>query len=260
MKRNKTDAADAEAICEAVTRPTMRFVPIKSVDQQAHGMVLKTRNLLMRQRSQTANALRAHLAELGIIAAAGMASVSKLIERLRSMEDINLPDAARLALNELAEQIEALTKRVERLDREILKTVKKDPEAKRLTTIPGVRPLIAATVKAVVPDIGVFRSGRDFAAWVGLTPRSNSSGGKERLGSISKRGNSLLRSLLIVGATSIIKLARRGLKMPRWIESLMLRRPIKVISVALANKIARSIWAVLTKEESYRPAVGMTRA
>lgn len=260
VKRNKTDAADAEAICEAVTRPTMRFVPIKSAEQQADGMVIKTRNLLIRRRSQSVNALRAHMAELGIVAATGMASVAKLIERVRDLAESSIPTTARLALDELAGQIEMLTKRIEALDREIMIAVKSDPQAKRLTSIRGVGPMIAATVKAVVPDIGSFRTGRDFSAWIGLTPRSNSSGGKERLGSISKRGNQLLRTLLIVGATSILKFARRGIKIPRWLEALMQRRPIKVVAVALANKIARTIWALLIRGDIYRPSAGMMKA
>lgn len=213
-----------------------------------------------RQRSQSANALRAHMAELGIVAATGMASVAKLIERLRDLAESSIPATARLALDELAGQIEMLTKRIEALDREIMIAVKSDPQAKRLTSIPGVGPMIAATVKAVVPDIGSFRTGRDFSAWIGLTPRSNSSGGKERLGSISKRGNQLLRTLLIVGATSTLKLARRGIKIPRWLEALMQRRPIKVVAVALANKIARTIWALLIRGDIYRPSAGMMKA
>ena len=198
----------------------MRFVPIKSAEQQADGMVIKTRNLLIRKRSQSANALRAHMAELGIVVATGMASIAKLIERLRDLADSSIPATARLALDELAGQIEILTKRIEALDREIMIAVKSDPQAKRLTSIPGVGPMVTATVKAVVPDIGSFGSGRDFSAWIGLTPRSNSSGGMERLGPISKRGNRSLRALLIVSATSIL-LARRGIKILRWLEALM---------------------------------------
>ena len=206
VKRNKTDTADAEAICEAVMRPTMRFVPIKTVEQQASAMILKTRDLLVRQRSQTANAFRAHMSELGIITAAGMASLSKLAEIIRNPDDASVPAAARHALREMVEQIDILTERIQRLDRDILASVKADEAARRLTTIPGVGPLIAATVQAVVLDARSFRTSRDFAAWIGLTPRSHSSGGKERLGAISKRGNQQLRTLLIVGATSIIKL------------------------------------------------------
>jgi transposase len=260
VKRGKTDAADAEAICEAVTRPTMRFVPIKTADQQGAGMILKTRDLLVRQRSQTANALRAHLSELGIVTAAGMASISKLIKLVREESDNRMPDVARRALMAMAEQIEALAVQVERLEREIIAAVKGDADARRLTSIPGVGPIIAATVKAAVADPQGFRSGRDFAAWLGLTPRAHSSGGKERLGSISKRGNRQLRTLLIVGATSILKLAKRGLKLPHWVGALMLRRPFKVVAVALANKTARTIWALLVKGGTYQTPPAMTKA
>ena len=205
VKRNKTDAADAEAICEAVTRPTMRFVPIKSAEEQASGMVLKTRELLIRQRSQTANAMRAHMAELGIVAAAGMTSIGKLVLIIRDDEDTRLPDTARAALIEMAEQIEMLTARIEKLEGKIVAAVKADDVARRLTSIPGVGPIIAATVRATIQDPEAFRRARDLASWIGLTPRSHSSGGKERLGRISKRGNKQLRTLLIVGASSILK-------------------------------------------------------
>ena len=259
VKRNKTDAADAEAICEAATRPTMRFVPIKSIDQQSAGMVLKVRELLVRQRSQAANALRGRMAELGIVGAMGMASISKLIGVLRSDGD-NIPTVARIALSEIAAQIEALTDRIDKLERYVVAAVKADGEARRLTSIPGVGPIIAATVKAVVQDPTGFRSDRDFAAWLGLTPKSNSSGGKERLGRISKRGNKQLRTLLIVGATSIVKQARRGLAVPQWIVALLSRRPYKVVAVALADKIARTIWALLVKGGIYRTPIIMAKA
>lgn len=260
VKRNKTDAADAAGICEAAGRPTMRFVPIKSAEQQAAGMVLKTRDLLIRQRTQSANALRGHMAELGIVGAMGMASIDKLIVIIRDDEDASIPDAARMALKEMAAQIEALTARVERLDRTIIATVKGDEEARRLTSIPGVGPIIAATVMAVVMDPAGFRTGRDLAAWIGLTPRSSSSGGKERLGAISKRGNKQLRTLLIVGATSVLKQARRGVTLPKWIVALMARRPFRVVAVALANKIARTIWALLVKGGIYQAPPAMAKA
>lgn len=260
VKRNKTDAADAEAICEAVTRPTMRFVPAKTQDEQAAGMVLKTRDLLIRQRTQAINALRAHLAELGIVRATGLVGIISLAAIVRDDSDLRLPGAARMALEELVEQIEAVTGRIERLDRKILEAVRKDDSARRLTAIPGVGPIIAATVRAVVPDPAGFRTGRDFAAWIGLTPRAHSSGGRERIGSISKRGNQQLRTLLVSGATSILKLARRGLQPSQWIAAMMLRRPFKVIAVALANKIARIIWALLVRGDSYRGAKMIVQA
>jgi len=255
VKRSKTDAADAEAICEAVTRPTMRFVPIKSEAQQAAGIVLKTRELLVRQRTQTANALRAHMMEFGIAAAKGMVSLAKVASEIRDPASQIIPELARRALLEMVEQIDALSVRIEGLDADIRKSTQADDVARRLTTIPGVGPIIAATVRAVVHDAGGFKSGRDLAAWLGLTPRAHSSGGKERLGSISKRGNAQLRTLLIVGATSILKQGKRGLKLPDWVAGLMARKPFKVVAVALANKMARIIWALLTKGGVYqRPA------
>lgn len=260
VKRNTTDAADAEAICEAVTRPTMRFVPIKGPEEQAACMVLKTRELFVRQRTQTANAMRAHMAELGIIAATGMTSLAKLIAILRDGDDARLPSAARAALLEMAEQIEGLTARIEALDTKIVAVVKVDETARRLTTIPGVGPIIAATVLATIQDPGAFPTGRELAAWIGITPRANSSGGKERLGRISKQGNKQLRTLLIVGATSILKQARRGVKLPAWLISLMARRPYKVAAVALANKMARTIWALLVKGGIYQAPAIMAQA
>ncbi|MDH2357514.1 IS110 family transposase [Bradyrhizobium sp. SSUT112] len=260
VKRNKTDAADAEAICEAATRPTMRFVPVKTAEQQAASMALRTREMLMRQRSQTANALRGHMAELGIIAGTGMTSITKLLVLLRDEKDRRIPGAARFALIQFPEQIELLTTRIEKLDKEILVAVRQDPDARRVMSIPGVGPLIAATVRTSVPDASAFATARDFAAWAGLTPRAQSSGGKDRLGAISKRGNRQLRTLLIVGATSIVKLAKRGLKVPLWVRSALQRRPVKVISVALANKIARTIWALLVKGGIYQAPAAMLKS
>ena len=251
VKRGKTDAADAAAICEAVARPTMRFVPVKTQEQQAAGMVLKTRELLVRQRTQIANALRGHMSELGIVASAGMANIAKLVSLLRDPETA-MPDLARRALLEMAEQLDALDERVESLDEAIRSGIHGDETARRLTSIPGVRPLIAATVRAAVHDPHGFRSGRDFAAWLGLTPRLLSSGGKEKLGSISKQGNRRLRTLLVIGATSIIKQAKRGVVLPAWLSGLIARKPYKLVAVALANKMARVIWALLTKGGTYR--------
>ena len=192
------------------------------------------------------------------LAAAGMTSIAKLILVLRDNEDYRLPNAARAALLEMADQIEMLTARIEKLDATIGATVTADAAARRLTSIPGVGPLIAATVRASVQDPSSFKTGRDFSAWIGITPRAHSSGGKERVGKISKQGSKQLRTLLIVGATSILKLARRGAKLPAWVVSLMARRPFKVAAVALANKIARTIWALLVKGGVYpMPAIMM---
>ncbi|MQB35182.1 IS110 family transposase [Rhizobium rhizogenes] len=257
VKRNKTDAADAEAICEAVAHPTMRFVPVKSPEERAASMVLETRELFVRQRSQTASAMRAHMAELGIIAATGMTSIAKLIAVLRDDRDERLPNSARTALLEMAEQIEKLTARVEAFDTKIVAAVKADEAARRLTTILGVGPIIATTVCAAVPDPAAFRTGRDLAAWIGVTPRANSSGGRERLGKISTQGNRQLRTRLIVGATSILKQVCRSVRLPAWVVSLIARRPYKVAAVALANKMARTIWALLVKGGVYQPATAL---
>ena len=251
VKRGKTDAADAEAISEAVTRKTMRFVPIKTADQQAAAMVLKTRALLVRQRTQAVNALRAHLAELGIIAAAGLAKVEVLVTIVRDETDARLPSAARFALMTLANQIEGLANEIEQLAHAIIAEAKCDADTRRLMTIPGVGAVTAAAIKAFVPDPGGFKSGRHFAAWLGLTPRSHSSGGKERLGGISKMGNSTLRSLLVLGATAVLRFARNDARARPWLKALLARRPFKVAAVALANKMARVAWALLNKGGIY---------
>ncbi|NJL50269.1 MAG: IS110 family transposase [Blastochloris sp.] len=256
IKRGKTDAADAEAICEAVTRKTMRFVPIKSADQQAAAMVLKARDLLVRQQTQTINALRAHLSEFGIITGIGTAKVAALIAIVRDADDTRLPGAARFALSAIADQIEALARQVEKLEREIVAIAKRDEDMRRLATIPGVGAIIAASIKALVPDPDGFKSARHFAAWLGLTPKSHSSGGKERLSGISKMGNTTLRSLLVLGATSVLRYVRHNENAPRWLVALLARRPFKVVAVALANKMARIIWVLLTKGGTYqKPAV-----
>lgn len=252
VKRGKTDAADAEAISEAVTRKTMRFVPIKSAEQQAAAMVLKTRSLLVRQQTQAINALRAHLSELGIITAIGTTKVSGLIDIVRDATDARLAKTARFALSTLADQIEALFAQIVKLEREIVAEAKRDEDMRRLATIPGVGPITAASIKALVPDPGGFKSARHFAAWLGLTPRSHSSGGKERLGGISKMGNPELRSLLVLGASSVLRRVRGNDKAPKWLSALLTRRPYKVVAVALANKTARVIWALLTKGGIYR--------
>jgi transposase len=251
VKRGKTDAIDAEAICEAVLRPTMRFVPIKTAECQATLMVLKTRDLLVRQRTQAINALRGHLAELGIVTAKGLAKVEMLIEIVRNEDDRRLPAAARAAMKMLVDQVESLTTRVGKLEREIISEVRRDDKMRRLATVPGIGPITAATIQALVPDPGAFTSGRHFAAWIGLTPRLNSSGGKERIGKISKMGNPTLRSLLVVGATAVLQHTRRGATASPWLTALLARRPAKVAAIALANKMARIVWALLTKGGTY---------
>lgn len=230
----------------------MRFVPIKSAEQQASTMVLKTRALLVRQQTQAINALRAHLSELGIISGIGTAKVVGLIAIVRDETDARLPKAARFALSAIADQIEALIVQIDKLEREIVAEVKYDGDMRRLVTIPGVGVITAASFNALVPDPAGFKSGRHLAAWLGLTPKSHSSGGKERLGRISKMGNPELRSLLVSGATSVLRRARDNAKAPKWLVAILARRPFKVAAVALANKMARIIWALLTKGGIYR--------
>ncbi|MFC3320535.1 IS110 family transposase [Mesorhizobium cantuariense] len=223
----------------------MRFVQIKTAEQQAAAMVLKTRGLLVRQQTQAINALRAHLSELGIIAGVSSAKIAGLIEIVRDETDTRLPKAARLALSAIADQIEALMRQIDDLEREIVREARRDEDMRRMATIPGVGAITAASIKALVPDPGGFKSGRHFAAWLGLTPKSHSSGGKERLGGISKMGNPELRSLLVLGATSVLRHARGNAKAPKWLSSLLARRPFKVVAVALANKMARIVWALM---------------
>jgi transposase len=206
----------------------------------------------VRQRTQAINALRSHLSELGIVAGLGVAKVSLLTEIVRDTSDTRLPKAARLALCELSDQIEALTGRIVTLESEIVADVRCDEEMRRLTTIPGVGPISAASIKALVPDPKGFVSGRHFAAWLGLTPKPCSSGGKERLGGISRMGNTTLRTLLILGATTVLRHVRRGATTSAWVTALLARRPFKVAAVALANKMARIVWALLTRGGAYR--------
>jgi transposase len=251
VKRGKTDAADAEAICEAVTRPTMRFVPVKTEAQQASLVDLKVRDMLVRQRTQAINALRSHLAEYGIIAAQGR-KVTELIALVRDDDDARLPDLAREALGELAAQIEALEDRIERLDRRVIRHARENETARRLATIPGIGAIGATALAGLVPEPQGFASARHFAAWLGLTPKPHSSGGKERLGRISKQGNSMLRRLLVLGATTRLRHAKRSPETAEWAARLLARRPFKVAAVALANKMARIAWALLTKGGVYR--------
>ena len=253
VKRHKNDAADAEAICEAVSRPTMRFVPIKSPEQQSVLMLHRARDLLMRQRTMLLNALRAHLAEFGIITAQGPGKVLDLVARLRTGEPLGLPDIVRSALLTLATQLEGLASGLHSLERQLMAWHRSNAASQRLETIPGVGLITATALAASVPDATVFRSGRHFAAYLGLVPRQNSSGGKDRLGGISKMGNGTLRRLLVVGATSVIR--RAGSNPTRtgaWVRSLLERKPARLTTVAVANKTARIAWAVLARGESYR--------
>jgi transposase len=255
VKRGKTDAADAEAICEAVTRPSMRFVPAKTEAQQAMAVELKARELLVRQRTQAVNALRAHLSEYGIVAAQGAAKLADLVAVVRDAEDRRLPQSAREVLLELAGQIADVEERIGRLGGRTVRRAREDETARRLATVPGVGAITAAALQGLVPDPHGFRSARHFAAWLGLTPRPHSSGGKERLGRISKQGNPMLRRLLVLGATARLRHARRDPAGADWAARLLARRPFKVAAVALANKTARIAWALLARGGIYRASV-----
>lgn len=250
VKRQKNDAADAEAICEAVTRPTMRFVPIKTVEQQSVLMAHRARELLIRQRTMTINALRAHLAELGIVARKGAAGSQLLMDMVE--EEAFVPEAVRCALLPLVRQVEDLDARIAGLDREIARWHRDSEVSQRLATIPGVGPITASAIAATISDASLFRSGRELAAWLGLVPRQNSSGGKERLGRITKKGDPYIRRLLVVGALSAIRVHRKNPQAMPWIGQLCARKPQKLAAVALANKMARIIWALMTSGDRYR--------
>jgi transposase len=254
VKRNKNDAADAEAICEAVRRPSMRFVPVKTVEQQSALLMHRGRELLVRQRTMLANALRGHLAEFGLIAAQGLHNVAGLIAIVRDDKDERVPDIARQVLRILADQIDALSRRIVAIEAQILAWHKNNPTSQRLATIPGIGPIIATAVAATVADAGEFRSGREFAAWLGLVPRQNSTGGKARLGGISKRGDSYLRRILINGAHAVL-LRSKAAKVDPWLTSLRARKHRLVVAVAFANKTARIAWAIMSKQATYRHAV-----
>jgi transposase len=248
VKRQKNDAADAEAICEAAQRPTMRFVPVKSEAQQASGVVFRARDLLVRQRTQITNAIRGHLAEYGYVAPKGVCYVERLIEQIGS-----LPDAAQPALRGLVQALRALDQQVAQLDREIARRAKEDETARRLMTIPGIGPVTAAALAALAPDPQAFRCGRDFSAWLGLTPLQKSTGGKQKLGQITKAGERTLRRLLVIGASAVIKQALlRGAPAGSWLAQMLARKPRMLVAVALANKTARIVWALLARGGIYR--------
>jgi transposase len=253
VKRNKHDAADAEAVCEAVRRPSMRFVPVKTPTQQAALIVHSARDLLVRQRTMLVNALRGHLAEFGIVAERGIHKVEELTAVIGDEADERIPASARSALRVLAAALAAIELRITVLETEIVARTRADAVARRLATIPGIGPIIASRITATVPDPSIFRSGRDFAAWIGLVPRQNSTGGKTRLGGISKRGNGTLRRLLVGGAMAAM-FRSKILQHHPWLCRLRARKPAMVAAVALANKIARTAWAVMRHHENWRPA------
>jgi transposase len=251
VKRNKTDAADAEGICEAVTRPSMHFVGIKSAEQQAVMVLHRTRDLLVRQRTMAINALRGHMAEFGVVEAQGIAGARRLMALLADGSDERVPPLARRALAVLVAQLRGAMARIDELEREMKAWHRTSEVSRRLATIPGVGPVTATALAATVPDAAVFSSGRQFAAWLGLTPRQYSTGGKPRLGGISKRGDGYLRRLLMTGATAALRRSKQTRARP-WVQGLLKRRPPKVVAVALANKTARTAWALIKTGEAWR--------
>jgi len=257
VKCGKSDALDAEAICEAVQRPTMRFVPVKTVEQQSILMTHRARSLLVRQRTMLANALRAHLAELGFVANPGIANLAKLAEQVLADKDA-LPSYARAALQIMIRQIMGVSGEIAVLEQQLTAWHTESEASRRLAAIPGLGVITATAVAATVTDPDQFRSGRQFAAWLGLTPQQHSTGGKTRLGGISKQGDRYLRRLLVIGATAVIRhIKDKPTPMADWIRKLMEKKPFRLVSVALANKLARIAWVVLTRKEAYRPYAPM---
>jgi transposase len=250
VKRAKNDRNDAEAISEAASRPSMRSVVVKTVDQQADGIILKHREMLVSQRTQAINALRGHAAEFGVVAAKGIVKVAALLIELAA--DNAIPATARAMFEQMGTHIETLDQRVAAVDSELAALHKANPVSQLLAEIPGVGPLGAITM-ALTVEPGNFASARHFAAWLGLTPKEHSTGGKQRLGKISKAGNERLRQLLFVGAMSVIRFAKPGSKSASaWLLQLLERKPRKLAAVALANKMARIIWAMMARGEAYR--------
>ncbi|PSJ36160.1 IS110 family RNA-guided transposase [Allosphingosinicella deserti] len=255
VKRQKNDAADAEAICEAAQRPSMRFVPVKSEEQQASAVLFRARDLLVRQRTQLGNALRGLVAELGWIAPKGLFHLAGLMARIEDPA-CPLPQSARGVFVMMVDSIKDVDRRITELDKEITRRAKEDAAARRLMTIPGIGPITATALLALAPAPETFRKGRDFAAWVGLTPLQKSTGGKQKLGAISKMGERTLRRLLIIGSSAVVLHAsKRGAPAGSWLAQMLARKPRMLVTVALANKMARIVWAVLSKNEDYRAPV-----
>jgi transposase len=253
VKTNKNDASDAEAICEALIRPTMRFAPIKSAEQQSVLMLHRARELLVRQKTMLINALRGHCGEFGIVVAQGASRVAELIEIIEDQEDDRIPALACEALGYLVGQLRMVQAQLRGLEKKLMSWHRANKASRRLETIPGVGVITATALVATIGDASQFRSGRQLAAWLGLVPRQHSSGGKERLGRISKRGDGYLRKLLVHGARTVLLWSRRKKETRSpWLEALLARRPTNVVLVAMANKTARVVWALLSRGEAFR--------
>jgi transposase len=257
VKRQKSDAIDAEAICEAAQRPNMRFVAVKSEQQQAAGLVFRTRDLLVRQRTQLINAIRGHLTEYGWIAPKGPSHVAMLADLIEEEEMASsLPEAAHAMFRLMLDLLASLNGKITDLDKEIARRAREDEVSRRLMTVPGIGPITATAIAALAPPVETFTKGRDFAAWLGLTPRQRSTGGKQKLGATSKMGERTLRRLLIIGSSAVVQQAsKRGAPEGSWLEQMLARKPRMLVTVALANKMARIVWALLIKQENYRAPV-----
>ncbi|GLT12657.1 IS110 family transposase [Sulfitobacter porphyrae] len=254
VKRGKSDAIDAEAICEAVTRPTMRFVAVKTVEQQSLLSLHRACDLLVRQRTQLINNLRGLVAEFGIYIPRGLARVIEFAEDITLGQVLDLPDIANEVIHNLSEQLMALHQRIRWYEERLKQVAKEDERVRLLRTIPGVGAVTASAIIASIGDGYQFKNGREFAAWLGLTPSNKSSDGKEKLGRITKMGDQYLRQLLVVGMTSLVRQTRSHPERPiRWLTSLLERKPARVATVAMANKTARIVWAILTRNEPYSP-------
>jgi transposase len=258
VKRQKNDAADAEAICEAVTRANMRFVATKTPEQQSCLMLHRTRHLFIRQQTAVINVIRAHLAEFGIVAPVGRKGVEELLDVVADRGDSRVPAIARACLAALGAQLRRLKEQILGFDRMIMAWHRSNEASRRLDAIPGVGPMLATALVAAIADPKAFRSGRNFSAWIGPVPKQHSSGGKNRLGSISKQGDRYLRSLFMAGALAVIRYAKiHGAQHRPWLTALLARRPTKVAAIALANKIARMVWAMMARGERYKEPVAL---